>query len=224
MKKKQKERTKEGRGRSESVIGMDEYLKRKRVAEGGEEEGEITQIRKELKKIDVRKEAEVKGEMEGKILNLIREMREEMKKGIEELKGDNRNLKKDLETMREKEEEWRKEREIMREKLIELEIKVEEGRKECLETKNKVIKLEKIIKERDKTERKKNKIKGEVKEILRKLELDIETEEIKMVKEGKGEKGGVVILKMRNEEDKERTMKKKEKLKGTKIWIQKDRS
>ncbi|XP_070528966.1 splicing regulatory glutamine/lysine-rich protein 1-like [Cardiocondyla obscurior] len=89
---------------------MEDYLKRKRVEGEQEEESELTRIRKEIKTIDKRGGKEQKGSIEGEILKMIREMREEMKRGIEKLKDDNRGVKKKLEMMRKKEEEEDRER------------------------------------------------------------------------------------------------------------------
>ncbi|KAL0100525.1 hypothetical protein PUN28_019675 [Cardiocondyla obscurior] len=110
MEKRQERLLKGGRERSDSVVRMEDYLKRKRVEGEQEEESELTRIRKEIKTIDKRGGKEQKGSIEGEILKMIREMREEMKRGIEKLKDDNRGVKKKLEMMRKKEEEEDRER------------------------------------------------------------------------------------------------------------------
>ncbi|KAL0124140.1 hypothetical protein PUN28_006157 [Cardiocondyla obscurior] len=104
MEKRQEELMREGRGRSACVIGMEEYIKRKREEGKGEEKNKLAQIRKEKKKIDARREIEDKEEIEGEILNIIREMRKKMRREIEELNKDNREIKKELEITRKKKE------------------------------------------------------------------------------------------------------------------------
>jgi len=70
----------------------------------------------------------------------------------------------------------------------------------------------------------KRKMEGEIKEIIGKLGIEVKVEEIRKLREGHEEKGGVILVKIGDEFEKEEMMKNKEKLKGTKIWIQEDRS
>ncbi|XP_070529061.1 uncharacterized protein [Cardiocondyla obscurior] len=146
-------------------------------------------------------------------------------------------MRKDLEILRRKEKEWREEREALIGKVKELERKMEKEKREYEEVRYKIERLERKNEEMEKRERRKNiivkgvkntedkkKMEGEIKEIIRKLGVEIKVEEIRKLREGSDRKGGIILVKMENEMEKEKMMKNKEKLKGTKVWIQEDRT
>lgn len=64
--------------------------------------------------------------------------------------------------------------------------------------------------------------KEEIKNICKKIGVDIEIEEIRRVKTGREEKGDMLIVKVRSEENKRKILENKRKLKGRSVWIEED--
>lgn len=64
--------------------------------------------------------------------------------------------------------------------------------------------------------------KEEIKNICKKIGIDIEIEEIRKVKTGREEKGDMLIVKVRSEENKRKILENKRKLKGRNVWIEED--
>lgn len=64
--------------------------------------------------------------------------------------------------------------------------------------------------------------KEEIKNICKEIGVDIEIEEIRKVKMGREEKGDMLIVKVRSEENKRKILENKRKLKGRSVWIEED--
>lgn len=64
----------------------------------------------------------------------------------------------------------------------------------------------------------------EIKNIYREIGVDIEIEEIRKIKTRREEKGDMLIVKVRSEENKRKILENKRKLKGGSIWIEEDLS
>lgn len=159
---------------------------------------------------------------------------DEMRRGIKEIK---REIKL-------KEEGWEKERKVMMERIEKLEKDLKEGcgvtgkikkRMEIVERKKGIAanperigmwkrmeRMERMRRER----RKKNLVfkgvrkegsKEEIKNICKETGVDIEIEEIRKVKTGREEKGDMLIVKVRSEENKRKILENKRKLKGRSV-------
>lgn len=64
--------------------------------------------------------------------------------------------------------------------------------------------------------------KEEIKNICKEIGVDIEIEEIRKIKTGREEKGDMLIVKIRLEENKRKILENKRKLKGRSVWIEED--
>ncbi|KYN09432.1 hypothetical protein ALC57_18451, partial [Trachymyrmex cornetzi] len=67
-------------------------------------------------------------------------------------------------------------------------------------------------------------IEGRIREILEKLEVGVEIENIRKVEAGRKEKGWMGVVTLRSEEERGRVLNSKGKLKGSEIWIEEDRT
>lgn len=171
--------------------------------------------------------------------------------GLDEMRREIEEIKKGLKL---KEEEWGKERKLMMERIEKLEKDLEEGcgmtgkiekRMEIVERKEGIAanpekvgiweRMERTERIMKRERRKKNLVfkgvrkveedsKEEIKNICRKIEVDIEIEEIRKIKTEREEKGDMLIVKVRSEENKRKILENKRKLKGGSIWIEEDLS
>lgn len=53
--------------------------------------------------------------------------------------------------------------------------------------------------------------------------MKIDIEWVRKIRTGREEKGEIMVVKLRTEEDKNKIMDRKRRLKGTQIWIKKDK-
>jgi len=96
-----------------------------------------------------------------------------------------------------------------------------------------VKKVERMWDRRERQERRRNvvvkgyKVDGrgmniQIKEIFEKIRAEVEIDDIRVVKTGREEWGGMAVVSLRSEEDKKEVMRKKKELRGDKIWIEED--
>lgn len=71
---------------------------------------------------------------------------------------------------------------------------------------------------------KRGKIREGVENICREIGVSVEIDEVKEVKAGKEEKGKMVIVRLKSEEDKKKILENERKLKGKEIWIEEDQT
>jgi len=66
------------------------------------------------------------------------------------------------------------------------------------------------------------KVENKVKEIFEKIGAEVGIEEVRKVKTGREERGGMVVVRLKSEVEKEEVMRRKKGLKWEKIWIEDD--
>jgi len=105
----------------------------------------------------------------------------------------------------------------------------EKERKEGGKVVERITKLEKILEKKERVERRRNivvkgfkggegDVEGKIKRIFNQIAVEVKIEEVREVKAGRGDWGGLAVVKLRSEEDKKEIMKKKKGLRGGDIW------
>jgi len=100
-------------------------------------------------------------------------------------------------------------------------------------TEERIRKIEMTWERRERRKRKRNvvikgykkdggKVKNKVKAIFEKIGAEVGIEEVRKVKTGREERGGMVVVRLKSEAEKEEVMRRKKGLKGEKIWIEDD--
>jgi len=91
-------------------------------------------------------------------------------------------------------------------------------------------KLEQILERKERVERRRNivvkgfkggdgNVEEKIKRIFDQIAAEVKIEEVREVKAGRGDWGGLAVVKLRSEEDKKEVMRKKKGLRGGDIWI-----
>lgn len=97
----------------------------------------------------------------------------------------------------------------------------------------KIKRMERVMEREEREKRKKNLLfkgvqgeggmmKEEIIKLCGEIGVEVDIEEIRMVKTGKEEKGKMVIVKLRKEDSKRRILENNGKLKGREVWIEED--
>lgn len=68
----------------------------------------------------------------------------------------------------------------------------------------------------------KGELEKRVKQILKRLKVEVKVVEIKRLERGRREWGEMVMVKVRSEEEERKVIENKKKLKGGEFWIEKD--
>jgi len=93
-----------------------------------------------------------------------------------------------------------------------------------------ITKIEKILERKERAERRRNivvkgfkggdgDVEGKIKKVFNQIAVEVKIEEVREVKEGRGDWGGLAVVKLKSEEDKKEIMRKKRGLRGGNIWI-----
>jgi len=177
--------------------------------------------------------------MEESLREIVREL-EGMRKREEKWREDRDKMEKRIEELEKKWERGLK-MEDGGEGLKDIEERVnklEGGRREDegrgdKDLEERMKKVERMWDRRERQERRRNvvvkgyKVDGrgvtsQIKEIFEKIRAEVEIDEIRVVKTGREEWGGMAVVSLRSEEDKKEVMRKKKGLRGDKIWIEED--
>jgi len=243
---KRKREVTEGVDEGERGRGEEDYFKRSKKTMrtppkggGSEDEGETISIMGVLK--EWMEDSSKKWErMEGSLRGIVKEL-EEMRKREEEWRVERRKLENRIEEL---EKKWEKGLEInegtrgvenLEKRVNELESREREkgkgGERGGME--ERIRKMEMTWERRERQERKRNvvvkgykedggRVENKIKEIFEKIGAEVGIEEVRKVKTGREERGGMAVVRLKSEAEKEEVMSRKKGLKGEKIWIEDD--